>query len=96
MGRSRAATQPDLRRHRRLSDHPGRRPSLQRLGDKIVYRPYSLRIAQETAVEHLDEVHVVEAGGEDEVDFGRVLDDLGAPGVRRLMVEGGQSIHTHS
>lgn len=29
-----------------------------------------------------------------EVDFGRLLDDLGARGVGRLMVEGGSSIHT--
>lgn len=63
-------------------------------GDKIVYCPSSLRDAQTAALAHLDEAHVVAAGDEDEVDFGRVLDDLGDRGVGRLMVEGGQSIHT--
>lgn len=63
-------------------------------GDKIVYCPSSLRDAQAATLAHVNEAHVVAAGDADEVDFGRVLDDLGSRGFGRLMVEGGQSIHT--
>jgi len=52
-----------------------------------------LQTAQEAAVAHLDEVHVVVAGGEDEVDISRVL-NLSEHGIKRLMVADGQSIYT--
>lgn len=40
-----------------------------------------------TTVDHLAETRIFS-------DFSEILDDLGARGVRRLMVEGGTSIHT--
>lgn len=59
-------------------------------GEKVVYCATGTAAKQRKELEGLADV--VEAG--DPVDLGLVLDDLGARGVRRLMVEGGQSIHT--
>jgi riboflavin-specific deaminase-like protein len=50
-------------------------------GDRLVYTK------QPTTVEHLAECRIFS-------DFSEILDDLGERGVRRLMVEGGTSIHT--
>jgi len=51
-------------------------------GERLVYTK-----AQETTVEDLAECKIFS-------DFSDILDDLGERGVRRLMVEGGTSIHT--
>ncbi|MFI9006760.1 RibD family protein [Actinosynnema sp. NPDC053489] len=59
-------------------------------GDKLVYTTDSGRARATAAVGDLAEV--VPLGGA--VDFGALLDDLGARGVDRLMVEGGGTIHT--
>ncbi|WP_123743845.1 RibD family protein [Saccharothrix texasensis] len=59
-------------------------------GDKIVYTAEAGRGRAVEAVGDLAEV--VSLGPE--VDFGALLDDLGARGVDRLMVEGGGTIHT--
>ncbi|QQQ77456.1 dihydrofolate reductase family protein [Saccharothrix sp. 6-C] len=59
-------------------------------GDKIVY---TAEAGRGRAVESVgDLAEVVSLGPE--VDFGALLDDLGARGVDRLMVEGGGTIHT--
>jgi 5-amino-6-(5-phosphoribosylamino)uracil reductase len=58
--------------------------------DKIVYCASS---ALDKARERLDEVATVVDAGEP-VDLCRVLGDLRARGVARLMVEGGESMHT--
>jgi riboflavin-specific deaminase-like protein len=59
-------------------------------GDKLIYCP-------DTAVpklrEHLGDLADIKGLGID-LDFGAMLDDLGARGIRRLMVEGGGTIHT--
>lgn len=58
--------------------------------DKVVYAATS---AVEKARERVGDVaSVIDAG--DPLDLGIVLDDLATRGVRRLMVEGGSSIHT--
>jgi 5-amino-6-(5-phosphoribosylamino)uracil reductase len=58
--------------------------------DKLVYVPSS---AVEKAAEAVAAVaDVVDAG--DQVDLGFVVSDLGRRGVRRLMVEGGTTMHT--
>jgi 5-amino-6-(5-phosphoribosylamino)uracil reductase len=58
--------------------------------DKLVYVPSS---AVEKASEAVGAVaDVVDAG--DQVDLGFVVSDLGRRGVRRLMVEGGTTMHT--
>jgi 5-amino-6-(5-phosphoribosylamino)uracil reductase len=54
-------------------------------GGKLVYSA-----SPATAVAHLPGVEVVPLGP----DLGALLDDLGARGVRRLMVEGGTGVHT--
>ncbi|WP_461124813.1 RibD family protein [Saccharothrix stipae] len=59
-------------------------------GEKLVYTTDSGRWRAEPVVGHLAEV--VSLGPA--VDFGALLDDLGARGVDRLMVEGGGTIHT--
>lgn len=53
-------------------------------GEKVVYSSSPV-----TGLDTRDDVTVVRT-----VDLGAVLDDLGARGVRRLMVEGGTSLHT--
>ncbi|SDW27029.1 5-amino-6-(5-phosphoribosylamino)uracil reductase [Amycolatopsis xylanica] len=57
-------------------------------GRKLVYTTDS----GERALKLDDLADVVSLGGS--IDFGALLDDLGARGVDRLMVEGGASIHT--
>jgi 5-amino-6-(5-phosphoribosylamino)uracil reductase len=57
---------------------------------KVVYAPAS---KVEALAERLGGVAEVRAGGE-EVDLGWLLDDLAARGVGRLMVEGGEAVHT--
>ncbi|MFJ6675987.1 RibD family protein [Actinosynnema sp. NPDC091369] len=59
-------------------------------GDKLVYTAEHGHGRAVTAVGELAEV--VSLGPS--VDFGAVLDDLGARGVDRLMVEGGGTVHT--
>ena len=60
-------------------------------GDKKVV--YTTDAALEKVRDTLDGLaDVVSTGAE--VDFGAVLDDLGRRGVKRLMVEGGSTIHT--
>lgn len=59
-------------------------------GDKIVYTTAAGASALGTTLDGLAEV--VSLGGT--VDFGAMLDDLGARGIDRLMVEGGGRIHT--
>ncbi|MGW4651289.1 RibD family protein [Kitasatospora sp. NPDC004289] len=59
-------------------------------GGKVVYTTDAGAARLRGELEGLAEV--VGLGGT--VDFGRMLDDLGARGVRRLMVEGGGRIHT--
>jgi 5-amino-6-(5-phosphoribosylamino)uracil reductase len=59
-------------------------------GEKLVY---CARPARDKAVQRLGPVATVVDGG-DPVDLGTVLADLHARGVRRLMVEGGGSVHT--
>lgn len=51
-------------------------------GERVVYTK-----AAPTTVDHLAECRIFS-------DFSDILDDLGKRGVRRLMVEGGTSIHT--
>lgn len=58
--------------------------------DKIVY---AATPATEKARERVGDVATV-VDANDPLDLGVVLDDLAARGVRRLMVEGGSSIHT--
>ncbi|MBP2355061.1 5-amino-6-(5-phosphoribosylamino)uracil reductase [Kribbella aluminosa] len=58
--------------------------------DKVVYVPTS---AVGTATAAVGAVSNVVGTGE-KVDLGFVLDDLGRRGVRRLMIEGGGTIHT--
>ncbi|GAA1576838.1 hypothetical protein GCM10009678_69400 [Actinomadura kijaniata] len=58
---------------------------------KLVYS--HSQTAHEVAVRLGDRAEVVDAG--DPVSFPAMLNDLGARGVRRLMVEGGGGIHTH-
>lgn len=59
-------------------------------GDKVVYcaSPAVDKVRDDLG----DLAAVIDAG--DPVDFGAILDDLGLRGVRRLMVEGGSTIHT--
>jgi 5-amino-6-(5-phosphoribosylamino)uracil reductase len=59
-------------------------------GDKLVY--CATPAVDKVSVE-LDGLATVIAGG-DPVDLGAMLDDLGERGIRRLMVEGGSTIHT--
>jgi 5-amino-6-(5-phosphoribosylamino)uracil reductase len=59
-------------------------------GDKIVYCPAS---AQEEIIKVLG-TSATTVGIKDTSDFGLILDDLGQRGIRRLMVEGGATIHT--
>lgn len=59
-------------------------------GDKLVYTTDHARPRAERA---LGDLATVVALG-DHIDFGRLLDDLGARGVGRLMVEGGGRVHT--
>jgi 5-amino-6-(5-phosphoribosylamino)uracil reductase len=59
-------------------------------GEKIVYCP---DIAADALRETLGDLAVV-AGQGDTVDLGALLDDLGARGIGRLMVEGGEQVHT--
>jgi riboflavin-specific deaminase-like protein len=59
-------------------------------GDKLVYCPDSVVPKLRDRLGGLAEV----AGLGETVDFRRMLDDLGARGVGRLMVEGGSKIHT--
>jgi riboflavin-specific deaminase-like protein len=59
-------------------------------GDKLVYTTTS---GAEKLRDRLDELAEVVSLGAD-MDFGGLLDDLGARGVRQLMVEGGTQIHT--
>ncbi|MEV6890927.1 dihydrofolate reductase family protein [Kribbella sp. NPDC051137] len=58
--------------------------------DKIVYVPTAAVAKANAAVEGVSDV--VDVGAE--VDLGLVLDDLARRGVKRLMVEGGGTIHT--
>lgn len=59
-------------------------------GEKIVYCPDAAGAALRETLEGL----AVIVGLGDEVDFAALLDDLGARGVGRLMVEGGEQVHT--
>ncbi|MCS7475937.1 RibD family protein [Umezawaea endophytica] len=59
-------------------------------GDKLVYSTDSGAARASAALGDLADV--VALGSE--VDFGALLDDLGDRGVERLMVEGGEAIHT--
>jgi 5-amino-6-(5-phosphoribosylamino)uracil reductase len=59
-------------------------------GDKLVYSPDA---AVRKLRERLGDLAVVVGLGP-ELDFAAMLDDLGARGVGRLMVEGGGTIHT--
>jgi 5-amino-6-(5-phosphoribosylamino)uracil reductase len=59
-------------------------------GDKLVYCPKSVVAKVRAGLGDLAEVASV---GED-LNFAALLDDLGARGVHRLMVEGGGTIHT--
>lgn len=59
-------------------------------GDKLVYCP---DIAAPKVRETLDGLADVVGTGPT-VDLGKMLDDLGSRGIRRLMVEGGGTIHT--
>ncbi|MBN6052816.1 dihydrofolate reductase family protein [Nonomuraea sp. RK-328] len=59
-------------------------------GEKIVYCPDSAATKLREALGDL--AGVVSLGPT--VDLGRMLDDLGERGIRRLMVEGGGTIHT--
>ncbi|MGW5682464.1 RibD family protein [Nonomuraea sp. NPDC003754] len=59
-------------------------------GDKVVYCPDSTVSKVEKALEDLAEV----TGTGPDLDLPTMLDDLGSRGVRRLMVEGGSTIHT--
>lgn len=59
-------------------------------GAKIVYTVDSAVEKLTSQLGHLAEI--VSLGSE--LDFGLLLDDLGERGVRRLMVEGGEKIHT--
>jgi 5-amino-6-(5-phosphoribosylamino)uracil reductase len=64
-----------------------------RHGDrKVVYTVDDTAPKLRAALDGLAEV--VSTGAGTTVDLGAVLDDLGARGVRRLMVEGGSSVHT--
>ncbi|GAA2900628.1 hypothetical protein GCM10010517_66290 [Streptosporangium fragile] len=58
--------------------------------DRIVYAASGVAAALRARLGRT--AAVVDAG--DPVDLGRVLDDLSGRGVRRLMVEGGTSVHT--
>jgi riboflavin-specific deaminase-like protein len=59
-------------------------------GEKVVYSPDSAAEKLRAALGGL--AVVVPLGAE--VDFGKLLDDLGARAISRLMVEGGEQIHT--
>ena len=59
-------------------------------GEKIIYCPDT---AADALRETLGDLAVV-AGQGDTVDLGALLDDLGARGIGRLMVEGGEQVHT--
>ena len=59
-------------------------------GDKLVYCPDSVVAKLRDRLGDLAEV----AGLGETVDFGIMLDDLGARGIGQLMVEGGSTIHT--
>jgi len=59
-------------------------------GEKIIYCPDT---AAGALRETLGDLAVV-AGQGDTVDLGALLDDLGARGIGRLMVEGGEQVHT--
>lgn len=59
-------------------------------GDRVVYTTDAARAGLAARLAGLAEVVGLGA----EVDFGALLDDLGARGVRRLLVEGGGQIHT--
>jgi 5-amino-6-(5-phosphoribosylamino)uracil reductase len=59
-------------------------------GEKIVYCPAPVlgRVNDQLAS------RATVVGLPDPLDFGRILDDLGSRGIRRLMVEGGGRVHT--
>lgn len=59
-------------------------------GDKLVYAPAAVAPGVRMVLGDLAEVA---STGED-LDMAAILDDLGARGIRRLMVEGGGSVHT--
>lgn len=59
-------------------------------GDKLVYCPDPVVPGLRARLGDLAEV----AGAGARIDVGAVLDDLGRRGVRRLMVEGGGTVHT--
>ncbi len=59
-------------------------------GDKLVYS--SDAGAERASAALGDLAHVVALGSA--IDFGALLDDLGGRGVERLMVEGGERVHT--
>ncbi|SEN41331.1 RibD family protein [Nonomuraea pusilla] len=59
-------------------------------GDKVVYCPDSATTKLRDSLGDLAQV----VGLGPTVDFGRMLDDLGRRGIKRLMVEGGGTIHT--
>jgi riboflavin-specific deaminase-like protein len=59
-------------------------------GQKIVYCPDAAIAALREALGHL----AIIVGLGVEVDFAALLEDLGARGVGRLMVEGGEQVHT--
>ncbi|WP_318552007.1 RibD family protein [Kitasatospora fiedleri] len=61
-------------------------------GAKLVYTTDAAAPALRTTLAGAPGTEVVALGGA--VPLGAVLDDLGARGVRRLMVEGGGSVHT--
>jgi riboflavin-specific deaminase-like protein len=59
-------------------------------GPKLVYCPISVASKVRDLLGNLAEVCSLG----DTVEFGAVLDDLGKRGIRRLMVEGGEIVHT--
>lgn len=59
-------------------------------GDKLVYCPDSAAAALRASLGDLAEIAPLGA----QVDLAAALDDLGARGTRRLMVEGGEQVHT--
>ena len=61
-------------------------------GDKVVYCLSATEADQRAELHGSEDVDVVDAGHV--LDPRRVLDDLAARGVRRLMIEGGSSLHT--
>lgn len=64
-------------------------------GDKVVYCPAQVQAKVRERLDGLtDIVGLAVVGAGEDLDLAAMLDDLGRRGVRRLMVEGGSTIHT--